>query len=191
MERRRPSATLPRRVPEAPHSSGVVIEWHGRDITQGRARSEPRPIAYPDWIGRCRMLQPGCRRFYLRWRKDKAPVCPNPRCRRRLYTLRKLRREGRLTKEEFRFEVSALEFDFVDPVPWQQRAAEYAALKARLGWCEVKAPGCRGVAVGWRKDRVPAQTGNGRAPIACGNEACWRRAAALAHRERRRSRTRP
>lgn len=132
------------------------------------------------------MLQPGCRRYYFRWRKDKAPVCANPRCRRRLYTLRKLRRQGRLTKEEFRFEVAALEFDFVDPVPCQERAEEYARLKARVGWCEVKAPGCRGVAVGWREDRVPAQTGGGRAPMACGNEACWRRAWALSHRKGKR-----
>ena len=134
------------------------------------------------------MLQPGCQRFYLRWRRDKAPVCANPRCRRKFYTLRKLRRERRLCEEEFQFEVSALEFDFVDPVPSQQRADEYAALEARLGWCEVKAPGCRGVAVGWRKDRIPVRRGNGQAPMTCGNEACWRRAATKAFRERRRGR---
>ncbi len=131
------------------------------------------------------MLQPGCRRFYLRWRRDKAPVCANPRCRRKFYILRKLRREGRLSKEEFQFEVSALEFDFVDPVPLPQRADEHASLEARLGWCEVKAPGCRGVAVGWRKDRIPARRGNGQAPMACGNEGCWRRAATKAFRDRR------
>jgi len=90
-----------------------------------------------------------------------------------------------LSKEEFQFEVSALEFDFVDPVPLPQRADEHASLEARLGWCEVKAPGCRGVAVGWRKDRIPARRGNGQAPMACGNEGCWRRAATKAFRDRR------
>ncbi len=133
------------------------------------------------------MFQPGCKRFYLRWRKDKSPVCPNPRCRRKLYTLRKLRRDGRITEEELQFEVDALEFDFVDPVPWQQRADEYASLAARLGRCEVKAQGCLGVAVNWRKNRIAARAGNGKAPMACGNKACWRRAATQASRDSRRA----
>lgn len=131
------------------------------------------------------MRQPGCRGTYFRWRKDKAPVCSNARCRRKYYTLRELVRDGRMTKEEFRFEVEALEFD--DPVRWQQRAEEFAALRERLGWCEVKAPGCRGVALGWREGRIPARDGNGKAPMACGNEACWRRAAALTSRGRKRA----
>src|SRR3989442_10087909 len=131
----------------------------GRRASEARTEPGPRPIRSEEWIGRCRMLQPGCQRFYLRWRRDKAPVCANPRCRRKFYTLRKLRRERRLCEEEFQFEVSALEFDFVDPVPLPQRADEHASLEARPGWGEVKAPGGRGGAGGWRKDRIPARRG--------------------------------
>ncbi len=129
------------------------------------------------------MHQPGCRGTYLRWRKDKAPVCANPRCRRKFYTLRKLVREGRMSEAEYKYEVEAMEFD--DPIPWQTRAEEFAALRQRLGWCQVKAPGCRGVAIGWREGRIPAREGDSQAPMACGNEACWRRASALASRGRR------
>jgi len=173
-------------------SAKILIRFPTRFLVMERAKSSVRTtpreadaIDHSRWILRCRMLQPGCHRFYLRWRKDKAPACANRRCRRKLYLLRKLRRTGRMTKEELQFELDAMAFDFVDSVPWEQRQRQYQSLKARVGLCEIRAEGCLGVALNWRKNRILARAGNRQAPMACGNAPCWRRAATTAFRDRR------
>ena len=186
MPRRRSLWTPPADTFEVHHGHGVTIRYSGESARLARHDYEHSLNPYRKFVRRCRMLQPGCQKRYLRWRKDKAPVCANPRCRRKYYTLRKLVKDGRMTEAEYRFELDALQFDFDDPVPPEQRAKEYRSLMARVGPCEVKAPGCRGIAVGWRKGRLPSADGHGKAPMACGNEACLRKAAALAARRRKR-----
>jgi hypothetical protein len=186
MERRHSSRRAVSAWPESRPPPRVVILYNGREASHASAEPEHRPIVYSNLIKRCCTRQPGCQLYYIRWRKDKKPVCANPRCRRRLYTLLKLRHDGRMTHEELLFELSAMAFEFVDPVPREERERQLAALKARLGFCEIRAEGCLSVAVAWRRNRIPARRGNGRAPMACGNKACWRKAAALVLERRRR-----
>ncbi len=165
-------------------SPGFVNVYHVR--MEGPPPEVPTtPIRYSKWIHFCRMLQPGGHLYYLRWRKDKQPTCSNPRCRRKLYSLLRLLHEGRMTREELQFELEAMEFDFVDPVPKEERKRQLAALKARLGYCEMRAVGCRVVAVNWRAGRILNGRAGGEAPLACGNEACWRKAAALVAKARK------
>lgn len=118
-----------------------------------------------EFIGECRVQTFGCQVLFLRWRRDRKPVCSNLKCRSAFY--RRIRRL--LGMEGFTLPLILRLIDERKPVPVSglPSADEVRPeLEKLILSCEVQAPGCKGVVLLYRKDKLRA----------CSNLKCRKRA---------------
>jgi len=127
-----------------------------RDVDLAHARSH---------VHRCEYLAPGCRRFFVKHRRDKVlDVCGNARCLSRKRTLDNLVRDGRMDEAEHKTMLDAYAFEFEGDL------SDDALLEfhyAHFTVCSIKAPGCWTVVLKWRKNQDMARPN-------CGNARCRR-----------------
>jgi len=137
-------------------------------------------------VGRCRMLQPGCHRFFLRHpmkvSRHRRLACSNPKCVARQRYLYKLLDDRRITRDEFRAELDS----YIRAAGFRDASQAWPrAERVRFYWrhvekCGFMAKGCQIWAYRWRKDRLWGER------VACGADACRKKAWERYRRRRRR-----